>query len=180
MSSALPPSAFPPSPPLLLTAPPPFSPTLPLIFPKTLLPPPPSPLSWPSIIAVIHAMCDHQTNCNCFNKAFAVSLCRASSGERSAAFVTVAILAQGTHWAVATSQAFFFWLIRSLRHCSAGGSIGPTISPGEGARVARKGVVAHQALVRGLCIAFWLSVPSLQVALGFACSVASLRRCPSL
>ena len=35
--------------------------------------------------------------------------------------------------------------------------------------------MAHHALIRILCIAFWLSVPSLQVAPTFACSVASLR-----
>ena len=42
----------------------------------------------------------------------------------------------------------------------------------------KKGVVAHHALARGHCIAFWLSIPSLQVAPRFACSVASLSRSP--
>ena len=41
-----------------------------------------------------------------------------------------------------------------------------------------KGVVVHHALTRGLCITFWLGVPSLQVAPRFACSVASLSQSP--
>ena len=44
--------------------------------------------------------------------------------------------------------------------------------------VLQKGVVAHQALIRGHCITFWLIVPSLQVASSFACSVASLSHSP--
>ena len=44
--------------------------------------------------------------------------------------------------------------------------------------VLQKGVVAHQALIRGHCITFWLIVPSLQVASSFACSVASLSLSP--
>ena len=44
----------------------------------------------------------------------------------------------------------------------------------------KKGVVVHHALIRGLCTAFWLSVPSLQVAPSFACSVASLCQFPGL
>ena len=38
--------------------------------------------------------------------------------------------------------------------------------------------MVHHALIRGLCITFWLSVPSLQVAPRFACSVASLSQSP--
>ena len=38
--------------------------------------------------------------------------------------------------------------------------------------------VAHLAHTRGHCISFWLSVPPLQVAPSFACSVASLSRYP--
>ena len=51
-----------------------------------------------------------------------------------------------------------------------------SVSPLE--KKGKKGVVVHHALIRGLCIAFWLSVPSLQVAPSFACSVASLCRYP--
>ena len=43
----------------------------------------------------------------------------------------------------------------------------------------QKDGVAHLAHTRGHCISFWLSVPPLQVALSFACSVASLSRYPS-
>ena len=46
------------------------------------------------------------------------------------------------------------------------------------AQIQKKGVVVHHALIRGLCITFWLSVPSLQVAPRFACSVASLSQSP--
>ena len=44
--------------------------------------------------------------------------------------------------------------------------------------VENKGGVARLAHDRGHCIAFWPSVPPLQVAPSFACSVASLSRCP--
>ena len=43
-----------------------------------------------------------------------------------------------------------------------------------------KGGVVHLQLSRGHCIAFWSSVPPLQVAPSFACSVASLSRSPGL
>ena len=42
----------------------------------------------------------------------------------------------------------------------------------------KKGGVVHLTLSRGHCIAFWPSVPPLQVAPSFACSVASLSRSP--
>ena len=42
----------------------------------------------------------------------------------------------------------------------------------------KKGGVAHLAHSRGHCITFWPSVPPLQVAPSFACSVASLSRFP--
>ena len=41
-----------------------------------------------------------------------------------------------------------------------------------------KDAVAHLVHSRGHCISFWLSVPPLQVAPRFACSVASLSRYP--
>ena len=41
-----------------------------------------------------------------------------------------------------------------------------------------KGGVMHLAHSRGHCSSFWPSVPPLQVAPSFACSVASLSRCP--
>jgi len=44
----------------------------------------------------------------------------------------------------------------------------------------QKGGVVHLQLSRGHCIAFWPSVPPLQVAPSFACSVASLSRSPGL
>ena len=42
----------------------------------------------------------------------------------------------------------------------------------------KKGGVTHLAHTRGHCITFWPSVPPLQVAPSFACSVASLSRFP--
>ena len=42
----------------------------------------------------------------------------------------------------------------------------------------KKGGVVHLLLSRGHCIAFWPSIPPLQVAPSFACSVASLSRSP--
>ena len=42
----------------------------------------------------------------------------------------------------------------------------------------QKDAVAHLAHSRGFCISFWPSVPPLQVAPSFACSVASLSRYP--
>ena len=45
-------------------------------------------------------------------------------------------------------------------------------------RKTKKGGVVHLTLSRGHCIAFWPSVPPLQVAPSFACSVASLSRSP--
>ena len=44
----------------------------------------------------------------------------------------------------------------------------------------KKGGVVHLLLSRGHCIAFWPSIPPLQVAPSFACSVASLSRSPGL
>ena len=51
---------------------------------------------------------------------------------------------------------------------------------GIGEDVHKKGGVVHLLLSRGHCIAFWPSVPPLQVAPSFACSVASLSRSPGL
>jgi len=46
--------------------------------------------------------------------------------------------------------------------------------------IEQKGGVVHLLLSRGHCIAFWPSIPPLQVAPSFACSVASLSRSPGL
>ena len=46
-------------------------------------------------------------------------------------------------------------------------------------RFANKGVVAHLTPSRGHCSAFNPTIPPLQVALSFACSVASLSQSPS-
>ena len=46
--------------------------------------------------------------------------------------------------------------------------------------VRKKGGVVHLQLSRGHCIAFWPSIPPLQVAPSVACSVASLGRSPGL
>ena len=45
-------------------------------------------------------------------------------------------------------------------------------------KLINKDAVAHLVHSRGYCISFWLSVPPLQVAPRFACSVASLSRYP--
>ncbi len=53
-----------------------------------------------------------------------------------------------------------------------------TLLLSQGRAVWKKGGVTHLAHTRGHCITFWPSVPPLQVAPSFACSVASLSRFP--
>ena len=76
---------------------------------------------------------------------------------------TVAILAQGTSWAVAVTQAFFWYMAQFFR--------GDT-------NMDQKAQLCEFCNTEDYCTLFWPTVLPLQVVPGFACSVASLNQSP--